>query len=116
MLNFLSDQELNCLSGYGSPIYDQLSNRHWLFEPTGARTAGINKEHTSSLFNQRFVGMPRDDDSNPNLAGINIELGKIVDHVNEHFTHLQELGFAQLTCPSFLVTVPFHGCDWGDSG
>jgi len=90
-------------------------NRDRQLEPSGARTAWIQKKHASAYFSGGMVRVPGYDSLETCSARVKIESLELVHHIEKAGSYLKNLGDWQGLGPRTLVVVTSHRGDWCDS-
>src|SRR5205085_5413462 len=90
--------------GGDAPAFDrELGRRDRQAKPARARASRIDVEDAVALVDRRPVRVARDDDAHAGGARLDVDLGEIVDRVEEDLAEADELALAQALGPRAAV-------------
>src|SRR4051794_29013107 len=108
------DRQFDDLGRRHAACDDEVRDGDGEAKPAWPGAAGIDVEHAVSFAHERFVRVARDDDANrQRLTGEvklgNVELGDVVQHMNEDAFHLHAKRFWEMRGPGTHVVVAAYG-------
>jgi hypothetical protein len=95
-------------------VHGQFGGRDGQAESARAGASRVDVQHPVALLDRGPVRVAGDDDLHARGDGLEVDLGKVVDHVDEDPAEAKELAFAQAGGPGAAIVVAAHGRDRGD--
>jgi hypothetical protein len=91
--------------------YDKFGNRDRQFESPWTRTTGIHENNAIAMLDGRFVRVAGNHDLDAGCNWIDVELGKIVNRIDENPAELDQFRVRQRVGPCAPVVVAAHRRD-----